>query len=132
MEAQIHKIELQVEKLDDVRELLELSDNNEDIDVILEKNFTGDLTTIELYVSLTANVILVLVPIIKTLIRQRKVSSIKIDQEKIEVTNVSQKMIEKILHYKMEQEASKMNTESKKHMGRSRLCFHHKKFSVKK
>lgn len=58
METEIHKIELQVEQTEDLLELFDLSDNNENIDAIVEKNFTGDLTTIELYISLTVNVII--------------------------------------------------------------------------
>lgn len=44
-------------------------------------------------------------PIIKSLIKHKKISSLKIDGQKIEVNNVSQELIEKILKEKMEIEA---------------------------
>ena len=47
----------------------------------------------------------VVIPVIKTIIKQNKVSSLKIDGEKIEVTNVSQELIESILKKNEEKEA---------------------------
>ncbi len=101
----MHKIELTVDEIEYAKELFDLSENNEGIDIITEKNFTGDLTTIELYISLAINVIVVVIPVIKTIIKQNKVSSLKIDGEKIEVTNVSQELIESILKKNEEKEA---------------------------
>lgn len=102
IKTEIHKIELQIEELEDASELLELADHNKDMDVIVERNFTGDLRDIELYVSLTISLILSLAPIIKKLISKSKISSLKIDGDKIEIENVSEKTIEKILELKME------------------------------
>lgn len=113
MESNIHKIELQVEQAQDIQQLLDMADG-ENIDVIVEKNFTGDLTTIELYASLTANIILVLVPVIKSLIKEHKVSSIKIDGDKIEVENVTQDMLEKILTLKFQQNTNEQAANAKK------------------
>lgn len=101
----MHKIEIEMDEVEYASELIRLAETNEDMDIITEKNFSGDLTTIELYISLTINVVTVLVPIIKSLIKHKKISSLKIDGQKIEVNNVSQKLIEKILKQKMEIEA---------------------------
>lgn len=101
----MHKIEIEMDEVEYASELIRLAETNEDMDIITEKNFSGDLTTIELYISLTINVVTVLVPIIKSLIKHKKISSLKIDGQKIEVNNVSQELIEKILKGKMEIEA---------------------------
>ena len=101
----MHKIEIEMDEVEYASELLRLAETNDEMDIITEKNFSGDLTTIELYISLTINVVTVLVPIIKSLIKHKKISSLKIDGQKIEVNNVSQKLIEKILKQKMEIEA---------------------------
>lgn len=101
----MHKIEIEMDEVEYASELIRLAESNEDMDIITEKNFSGDLTTIELYISLTINVVTVLVPIIKSLIKHKKISSMKIDGQKIEVNNVSQELIEKILMQKMEIEA---------------------------
>ena len=93
----MHKIEIEMDEVEYASELIRLAETNEDMDIITEKNFSGDLTTIELYISLTINVVTVLVPIIKSLIKHKKISSLKIDGQKIEVNNVSQELIEKIL-----------------------------------
>ena len=112
----MHKIEIEMDEVEYASELIRLAETNEDMDIITEKNFSGDLTTIELYISLTINVVTVLVPIIKSLIKHKKISSLKIDGQKIEVNNVSQELIEKILKQKMEMEAkaeSKNTNDSK-------------------
>lgn len=61
----MYKVELEVDSLEDVHELFDLADNNENIDIITQKNFNGDVTTIELYISLAVNVIAVVVPVEK-------------------------------------------------------------------
>lgn len=112
----MHKIEIEMDEVEYASELIRLAETNEDMDIITEKNFSGDLTTIELYISLTINVVTVLVPIIKSLIKHKKISSLKIDGQKFEVNNVSQELIEKILKQKMEMEAkaeSKNTNDSK-------------------
>lgn len=106
----MHKIEIEIDEVEYASELIRLAETNEDIDIITEKNFNGDLTTIELYISLTINVVAVLLPIIKSLIKHNKISTLKIDGQKIEINNVSQELIEKILMQKMGLEAK---TESK-------------------
>ena len=106
----MYKVELEVDSLEDVHELLDLEDNNENIDIITQKNFNGDVTTIELYISLAVNVIAVVVPVINALISQRRVSSLKIDGDKIEVENVTQDLIEKILNENL---AKKSNAKQK-------------------
>lgn len=84
--------------------LYKLAEQQDNIDIIEEKSFNGNLTNIELYISLTVNVIAVIVPVIKTLIKQNKVSSLKMDGKKIELVNVSQDLIEQILKEKIEEE----------------------------
>ena len=102
----MYKVELEVDSFEDVPELFDLADNNENIDLITQKNFNGDVTTIELYISLAVNVIAVVVPVINALISQRRVSSLKIDDKKIEVENVTQDLIEKILKEHFENESN--------------------------
>lgn len=89
----MYKIELEIDESKSFDELIELSEKEEDIDIITEKNFTGDITTIEIFVATLE----VLVPAIVAMIKKRKISSMKIDGEKIEVKNVSEKLIEKVL-----------------------------------
>ena len=101
----MHKIEIEMDEVEYASELLRLAETNDEMDIITEKNFSGDLTTIELYISLTVNLVTILVPIIKSLIKHKKISSLRIDNQKIEVNNVSQELIEKILKQKMEIEA---------------------------
>lgn len=102
----MYKVELEVDSLEDVHELFDLADNNENIDIITQKNFNGDVTTIELYISLAVNVIAVVVPVINALISQRRVSSLRIDGNKIEVENVTQDLIEKILNENLEKKSN--------------------------
>lgn len=112
----MHKIEIETDEVEHVAELIKLAETNDEMDIITEKSFSGDLTTIELYISLTVNLVTVLVPIIKSLIKHKKISSLKIDDQKIEVNNVSQELIEKILKQKMEIEAkaASKNTDDSK------------------
>ena len=95
----MHKIELTIDEIRDAKELFELADRNEDITITRGDDFIAgeDLTSIGLTISLAVNVITVIAPIIEQLIKQKKVSSIKIDGKKIEVTNVSRDLIEDLV-----------------------------------
>lgn len=95
------QIQMEFANMDDVNPLRELADSSEDIDMIQEKNFSGDITLVELYISLAVNVVAFVVPVLKTLIKQKKVSSLKIDGDKIELSNVSDELIEKVLSEKL-------------------------------
>lgn len=95
------QIQMEFANMDDADPLLELADSSEDVEIIQEKNFSGDITTVELYISLAVNVVTLVVPILKALIKQKKVSSIKIDGDKIELSNVSDELIEKVLNKKL-------------------------------
>ncbi len=95
------QIQMELANMDDANPLFELADSSEDIDIIHEKNFSGDITVVELYISLAINVVALVVPILKTLIKQKKVSSLKIDGDKIELSNVSDELIEKVLSKKL-------------------------------
>lgn len=86
---------------DDASELISIAESNEGIDAVQEKNFSGDITTLELYVSLGVNVLTIIVSVINTLIQKKKVSSIKINGEAVEINNVSQDLIEKVLNAKL-------------------------------
>ena len=95
----MYQIQMVVEESEIVEKFYELAETYEELDVIEEKSFNGDLTTITLYISLTGNIIAILVPIIKTLIEQRKVSKLKMDKEKIELENVSEGLIKQLIQY---------------------------------
>ena len=97
----MNQIQLDVKNPADVQALFELADNNEDVEVIQEKNFSGDITTIELYISMAVNVVALVVPLIKTFIKQGKLSSLVINGDKIELKNVSQELIEKVIEKKL-------------------------------
>ena len=90
-------IKIDLENLSDANELLNLADSNENIDVIQEKNFNGDITTLELYISMTLNVIALIVPVLIKLIKYKKIESLVIDGDKIEVKNISEDLAEKIM-----------------------------------
>ncbi len=86
---------------DDASELMSIAEGNEGVDTVQEKNFSGDITTLELYISLGVNVLTIIVSVINTLIQKKKVSSIKINGEAVEINNVSQDLIEKVLYAKL-------------------------------
>ena len=91
------KIEIAVTEIESAGELFKIAEEDDNIDIITEKNFNGDITTIELYISLALSTLAVIVPIIKAMIKKNKVSSLKLNGDKIEIENVSQELIEKIL-----------------------------------
>ena len=95
------QIQMEFANIDDANPLFELADSSGDIEIIQGKNFSGDITTVELYISLAVNIATLVVPILKALIKQKKVSSIKIDGDKIELSNVSDELIEKVLDKKL-------------------------------
>lgn len=93
----MHQIQIETSDSDVIKELNELSNKNDSIDIIQGRNFSGDLTTIEVYVPLIVSVIGAITPIITVWIQKMKLSSIKIDGKKIELNNVSQKITEEVL-----------------------------------
>ncbi len=100
-------IKIDLENLSDANELLNLADSNENIDVIQEKNFNGDITTLELYISMTLNVIALIVPVLIKLIKYKKIESLVIDGDKIEVKNISEDLAEKIIFNKLKEHIDK-------------------------
>lgn len=94
----MHQIQFTIMNPKDISEIYTLATQSQELDIIEEKNFNGDLTTITLYVSLAANVFSILMPLLKTLIKTKKISSLKIDGNKIELMNVSEKLIEDLLN----------------------------------
>lgn len=97
----MHQLHMDFRKTEDAKPLFALAENNEDIEIIQEKNFSGDITTIELYISMSINVIMAVFSVIKTLIKRNKISSLKINGDKIEVNNVTQDLVEKIIEQKL-------------------------------
>lgn len=97
----LHQIQLEFNNQDNAKDILALAENYDEITVIQEKNFTGDVTTIELYVSIAINVLTVIGTAVSALIAKKKVSSVKIDGEKIEVNNVSETLIKHIVESKL-------------------------------
>lgn len=100
----MHQIQMTVLQTENMEDLYDLVETHGELDIIEEKNFNGDLTTLTLYVSWSITTITILIPVIKTLIKHKKISSLKIDGKKIELTNVSEELIvktlEDYLHYK--------------------------------
>ena len=82
--------------MEDIRELMQMEEENDEIDIITEKNFTGDITKIEVFIGALE----ILIPLVRSLIKNKKVSSMKLDGEKIELKNVSEELIEKVLKEK--------------------------------
>lgn len=58
----LHQIQIEFRNPEDAREILSLAEQYEDITAIEEKSFTGDMTTIELYVSVAINILTFVVP----------------------------------------------------------------------
>lgn len=101
----MHQIQIETLDFSVLSELESLLGSNEYIDIIQGRNFSGDLTNIELYFRLATDVIAVLTPIITLLIQKKRISSIKIDGKKIELENVSHDLAEEALrkHFEMMQ-----------------------------
>lgn len=97
----LHQIQLEFNNQDNAKDILALAENHDEITIIQEKNFTGDVTTIELYVSVAVNVLTVVGTAVSALIAKKKVSSVKIDGDKIEVNNVSENLIKHIVESKL-------------------------------
>ena len=92
----MYKIEIEIEEMEDIRKLMQMEEENDEIDIITEKNFTGDITKIEMFIGAFE----ILIPLIRSLIKNKKVSSMTLDGEKIELKNVSEELIEKVLKEK--------------------------------
>ena len=78
-----------------------MAEKYDDITAIEEKSFTGDVTTIELYVSVVINVLTIVGAAVNALIAKKKVSSVKIDGDKIELNNVSEDLIKHVVESKL-------------------------------
>lgn len=94
-------IEIETEDGHLIQELKALQETTDEVDIIESKNFNGDITTIELYVSLSINIIAVIVPVIKMYIENKKVSKMTIDGDRIELSNVSEELIKETLEKKL-------------------------------
>ena len=78
----LYQIQIEFHNPEDAREILSLAERYEDITAIEEKSFTGDATTIELYVSVAINILTILGAAVNALIAKKKVSSVKTNGEK--------------------------------------------------
>ena len=106
-------IEIETEDSCVIQGLKTLQETTDEIDIIESKNFNGDITTIELYVSLSINIIAVIVPVIKMYIDNKKVSKMTIDGDKIELSNVSEKLIKETLEKKLSVSSTENDSEAK-------------------
>lgn len=97
----LHQIQIEFHNPEDAREVLSLAEQYEDITAIEEKSFTGDVTTIELYVSVAINILTIIGAAVNALIAKKKVSSVKIDGDKIELNNVSEDLIKHVVESKL-------------------------------
>lgn len=97
----LYQIQIEFRNPEDAREILSLAEQYDDIKAIEEKSFTGDVTTIELYVSVAINILTIVGAAVKALIAKKKVSSVKIDGDKIELNNVSEDLIKRIVERKL-------------------------------
>ena len=99
----MHQIQIETLDFSVLSELESCLGDNKSIDIIQGRNFSGDITNIELYFRLATDVIAVLTPIITLLIQKKRISSIKIDGNKIELENVSHELAEEALkkHFEM-------------------------------
>jgi len=97
------QIKMEFNDIEDAGDILKLAEDNEEIDVIREKNFNGDITIIELYISAAINVITLTSTIINTLIKEKKISSLSIDGDKIDVKNVPTELLKSIIEKKLEE-----------------------------
>lgn len=71
--------------------------DNENIDIIQGKNFSGNISNIEIYAPLVVSVISAITPIVLSLISKHRISSIKIDGDKLDITNVSEAIAKKVV-----------------------------------
>ena len=78
----LYQIQIEFHNPEDAREILSLAERYEDITAIEEKSFTGDATTIELYVSVAINILTILGAAVNALTAKKKVSSVKTNGEK--------------------------------------------------
>lgn len=115
----MHQIQIETLDFSVLSELESYFDNNENIDIIQGRNFSGDLTNIELYFRLATDVIVVLTPIITLLIQKKRISSIKIDGNKIELENVSHELAEEALrkHFEMMQSCEENDASTNSNSG---------------
>ena len=97
----LHQIQIEFHNPEDARDILSLAERYDDITAIEEMSFTGDVTTIQLYVSVVINILTIVGAAVKALIAKKKVSSVKIDGDKIELNNVSEDLIKRIVERKL-------------------------------
>ena len=87
----MHQIQIETFNSEVIEALKNLAKEHPNIDIIQSKNFSGDLTCIEVYLPLITATIIAITPIIIEYIKNKKISSVKIDGKKIEFENISEK-----------------------------------------
>lgn len=78
--------------------------------ILFRKRISAEILLLWSYICLGVNVITIIVSVINTLIQKKKVSSIKVNGETIEIKNVSQDLIEKVLNAKLQLTESNNDT----------------------
>ncbi len=93
----MHQIIIETTNRKAAEEAARVLNEIDNVDVIEGRNFSGEISTIEIYLPLITSVIVAVVPIITALINKHKMSSIKIDGNKLELTNISSELAENVL-----------------------------------
>ena len=93
----MHQIIIETTNRKAAEEAARVLNEIDDVDDIEGRNFSGEISTIEIYLPLITSVIVAVVPIITALINKHKMSSIKIDGNKLELTNISSELAENVL-----------------------------------
>lgn len=93
----MHQIIIETTNRKAAEEAARVLNEIDNVDVIEGRNFSGEISTIEIYLPLITSVIVAVVPIITSLINKHKMSSIKIDGNKLELTNISSELAENVL-----------------------------------
>lgn len=103
----MHQIIIETTNRKDAEEVARMLNEIDNVDVIVGRNFSGEISTIEIYLPLITSVLVAVTPIITSLINKHKMSSIKIDGDKIELTNVSSELAEDVLKQYLEDHQKK-------------------------
>ncbi len=98
------QVVLECEDLNVYQEIYEISKNTDDFEVINEKNFTGDITIVEMFFEALPTILAIIIPVLIEKIKKKKVSSLKIDGDIIELKNVSEELLKEVLEKKMNKE----------------------------
>lgn len=113
----MHLIEIETYDSEVFEILKKVTDDNENMDIIQGKNFSGNISNIEIYAPLIISVISTITPILMTLINKHRISSIKIDGDKLDISNASEKITKLVVEgffekHKNNEEENKQKNEN--------------------